>query len=41
MNGAPGGPILYRVRHAAKLWSKHERPNLEQKVIEGSRVFSI
>jgi len=21
-----GGPILYRVRHAAKLWRKHERP---------------
>ena len=29
-----GGPILYRVRHGAKLWSKHERPNLEA---EGDR----
>jgi alkaline phosphatase D len=36
-----GGPILYRVRHAARLWSKHERPNLEQKVIEGNPAFSI
>ena len=36
-----GGPILYRVRHAAKLWRKHERPNLEQKVIEGNPAFSI
>jgi alkaline phosphatase D len=36
-----GGPILYRVRHAAKLWGKHERPNLEQTVIEGNPAFSI
>ena len=36
-----GGPILYRVRHAARLWHKHERPNLEQKVIEGNPAFSI
>ncbi|HXJ90492.1 MAG TPA: alkaline phosphatase D family protein [Candidatus Binatia bacterium] len=36
-----GGPILYRVRHGAKLWGKHERPNLEQKVIEGNPAFSI
>jgi alkaline phosphatase D len=36
-----GGPILYRVRHAARLWRKHERPNLEQKVIEGNPAFSI
>src|SRR5450432_1168802 len=36
-----GGPILYRVRHTAKLWRKHERPNLEQKVIEGNPAFSI
>ena len=36
-----GGPIVYRVRHIAKLWSKQERPKLEQKVIEGSPAFSI
>jgi alkaline phosphatase D len=36
-----GGPILYRVRHAARLGRKHERPNLEQKVIEGNPAFSI
>jgi alkaline phosphatase D len=36
-----GGPILYRVQHAARLWRKHERPNLEQKVIEGNPAFSI
>jgi len=36
-----GGPILYRVRHAAKLWRKNERPELEQKVIEGNPAFSI
>ena len=36
-----GGPILYRVRHSARLWGKHERPNLEQKVIEGNPALSI
>ena len=36
-----GGPILYRVRHAATLWAKHERPNLEQKVIDGNPAFSV
>jgi alkaline phosphatase D len=36
-----GGPILYRVRHGAKLWGKGERPKLEQKVIEGNPAFSI
>lgn len=36
-----GGPILYRVRHAAKLWRNGERPILEQKVIEGNPAFSI
>jgi alkaline phosphatase D len=36
-----GGPILYRVRHAARLWGKGERPKLEQKVIEGNPAFSI
>ena len=35
-----GGPILYRVRHAARLWRKHERPTLEQKVIAGNPAFS-
>jgi len=36
-----GGPMLYRVRHTARLWGKHERPNLEQTVIEGNPAFSI
>jgi alkaline phosphatase D len=36
-----GGPMLYRVRHTARLWRKQERPNLEQKVIEGNPAFSI
>ncbi len=36
-----GGPMLYRVRHTARLWSTKERPKLEQKVIEGNPAFSI
>jgi len=36
-----GGPMLYRVRHTARLWRKQEHPNLEQKVIEGDPAFSI
>jgi alkaline phosphatase D len=36
-----GGPILYRVRHTARLWRKNENPKLEQKVIEGNPAFSI
>ena len=36
-----GGPMLYRVRHTARLWRPHERPNLEQNVIEGNPEFSI
>ena len=36
-----GGPMLYRVRHTARLWRKQERPNLEQKVIEGNPAISI
>jgi alkaline phosphatase D len=36
-----GGSMLYRVRHTARLWRKQERPNLEQKVIEGNPAFSI
>jgi alkaline phosphatase D len=38
---ADGGPMLYRVRHTARLWGKQERPKLEQKVIEGNPAFSI
>jgi alkaline phosphatase D len=36
-----GGPLRYRVVHTAKLWSKGERPVLEQRVIEGDASLSI
>ena len=36
-----GGPLLYRVRHTAKVWRKSERPKLEQAVVEGNPAFSI
>ena len=36
-----GGPLRYRVVHSAKLWSKGERPVLEQTVIEGDAKLSI
>jgi alkaline phosphatase D len=36
-----GGPLRYRVVHSAKLWSKGERPVLEQTVIEGDAKLSV
>jgi alkaline phosphatase D len=36
-----GGPLRYRVVHSAKLWSKGERPILEQTVVEGDAKLSI
>jgi alkaline phosphatase D len=36
-----GGPLLYRVVHRAQLWSKGERPRLEQTVVEGDPQFSL
>jgi alkaline phosphatase D len=38
---ADGGPLVYRVRHQAKLWRKNETPKLEQKIVEGDPRFSI
>lgn len=35
-----GGPLAYRVRHRAKLWSAGERPVLEQTVVEGDAALS-
>ena len=36
-----GGPLSYRVAHSAQLWSRGERPRLEQTVIEGNPEFSL
>jgi alkaline phosphatase D len=36
-----GGPLRYRVMHSAKLWSKGERPVLEQTVVEGDAKLSV
>jgi alkaline phosphatase D len=38
---ADGGPLVYRVRHHAKLWRRDETPKLEQKIVEGDPKFSI
>ena len=35
-----GGPIAYRVRHRAKLWSAGEAPALEQTIVEGTLPLS-
>ena len=40
-DGADGGPILYRVKYRAKLWSGSEQPELEGQVLEGDPRFSI
>ena len=34
-SGTDGGPVKYRVTHAAKLWKPGQRPQLVQKVVEG------
>jgi alkaline phosphatase D len=36
-----GGPLSYRVVHRPQLWSKGERPRLEQTVLEGNPEFSL
>jgi hypothetical protein len=36
-----GGPLSYRVLHRAQLWSKGERPRLEQTVLEGNPELSL
>jgi alkaline phosphatase D len=36
-----GGPLRYRVVHRAPLWSAGERPQLEQRVIEGDPGLAI
>jgi alkaline phosphatase D len=36
-----GGPLSYRVVHRAPLWTRGERPRLEQKVLEGNPEFSL
>jgi len=35
-----GGPLVYRIAHRAALWSKGERPKLEQRLIEGNPTLS-
>jgi alkaline phosphatase D len=37
---ANGGPLLYRTRHRASLWSKGETPRLETQIVEGDPKFS-
>jgi alkaline phosphatase D len=39
--GADGGPLVYRTRHRAALWSKGERPKLELQIVEGDPRFSV
>jgi alkaline phosphatase D len=36
-----GGPLSYRVLHRAQLWSKDERPRLEQTLVEGNPELSL
>ena len=36
-----GGPLLYRVVHRTPLWNKGERPQLEQRVLEGNPALSL
>ena len=38
---ADGGPLRYRVVHAAKLWRPGEKPRLTQQVIEGDPGLAI
>ncbi|HWA89751.1 MAG TPA: alkaline phosphatase D family protein [Rhizomicrobium sp.] len=40
-DGEDGGPIRYRVRHRAKLWTADQAPKLEQSVVEGDPGLSI
>jgi alkaline phosphatase D len=36
-----GGPLLYRVVHRTPLWAKGERPQIEQRVVEGNPALSL
>jgi alkaline phosphatase D len=36
-----GGPLLYRVVHRTPLWEKGERPQIEQRVVEGNPALSL
>jgi alkaline phosphatase D len=36
-----GGPLLYRVVHRTPLWTKGERPQIEQRVVEGNPALSL
>lgn len=36
-----GGPLVYRVRHRARLWKRGETPTLEQQVLEGAPKLSM
>jgi alkaline phosphatase D len=36
-----GGPLLYRVVHTARMWSRGESPKLEQRVVEGNPILSL
>lgn len=36
-----GGPILYRVRHHARVWKHGEPPKLKLEILEGNPRFSI
>jgi len=38
---ADGGPLLYRVRHRARLWARGQRPTLEQTVLDGNPALSL
>ncbi|HEV8702761.1 MAG TPA: alkaline phosphatase D family protein [Candidatus Polarisedimenticolia bacterium] len=39
--GADGGPLRYRVVHRAPLWTRGERPRLEQRIVEGDPELSV
>jgi len=36
-----GGPLRYRVSHRASRWKPGERPNLEQRMLEGEATLSV
>jgi alkaline phosphatase D len=38
---ANGGPLVYRVKHWAKLWGHGQTPKLERQIVEGDPRFSI
>jgi alkaline phosphatase D len=37
---ADGGPLRYRIVHRARLWTKDQRPRLEQRIVEGDPGLS-